>query len=137
MLNQTHFFVFSVAITISYGFYIITADDESFGYPSDMDLPAAINSGSRSGAPFVPELLLPGSMSVLDDGDDEDYLERIGRLQHALRAKKSTVTLAELHSQNIRPLDLDGVQLVRNYEDDSTDNRIKRSSAPVEYVILG
>uniref|UniRef100_A0AC34RFH3 Uncharacterized protein n=1 Tax=Panagrolaimus sp. JU765 TaxID=591449 RepID=A0AC34RFH3_9BILA len=55
---------------------------------------------------FIPKLAIPQAIAVLDD-DDLDYMDRVNRLQHALKVKRSVVSEADGYSQNIRPIDLD------------------------------
>uniref|UniRef100_A0AC35FST0 Secreted protein n=1 Tax=Panagrolaimus sp. PS1159 TaxID=55785 RepID=A0AC35FST0_9BILA len=156
LFSRTHFFLFSLAITAAYGFYIITTDDG--GFPG-----SELLGGQGGGVPisdgYVPELAVPEGVMVFQD-DDEDYMDRVERLQHALRTKRDVIALADAYSQNIRPMDLDGMRLVRepviefddeyddghDDEDDVIPSRLtKRSAAgspstqrgiPISFVII-
>ncbi|KAE9552921.1 hypothetical protein FO519_003863 [Halicephalobus sp. NKZ332] len=110
MLSRTHFFLLTVAVTTAYGFYIITTDEDSvLRYPEIG--PFEGPSGGFETEGFVPKLSLQ-SLAVLDE-DDLDYLDRVNRLQRALKVKRSVIDEANAFSQNIRPIDLDGMKLVR------------------------
>uniref|UniRef100_A0A914Z7C5 Uncharacterized protein n=1 Tax=Panagrolaimus superbus TaxID=310955 RepID=A0A914Z7C5_9BILA len=103
LFSRTHFFIFSLAITATYGFYIITSDDG--GFPGSELLGGSSGGVSNNG--YIPELAVPEGVMVFQD-DDEDYMDRVERLQHALRTKRNVIALADAYSQNIRPMDLDG-----------------------------
>uniref|UniRef100_A0AC34FSD6 Secreted protein n=1 Tax=Panagrolaimus sp. ES5 TaxID=591445 RepID=A0AC34FSD6_9BILA len=155
LFSRTHFFIFSLAITAAYGFYIITSDDG--GFPGSELLGGSSGGVQNNG--YVPELAVPEGVMVFQD-DDEDYMDRVERLQHALRTKRDVIALADAYSQNIRPMDLDGMRLVRepviefddeyddgqeDDEDDVIPSRLtKRSSGssssqramPISFVII-
>uniref|UniRef100_A0AC34R850 Uncharacterized protein n=1 Tax=Panagrolaimus sp. JU765 TaxID=591449 RepID=A0AC34R850_9BILA len=90
---------------------------------------------------FIPKLAIPQAIAVLDD-DDLDYMDRVNRLQHALKVKRSVVSEADGYSQNIRPIDLDGMKLVRapiiellDEEDyfEPIPRRVSRMDAPAPF----
>jgi hypothetical protein len=154
MVNRfTIAFLLLLAVSLSYGFYIITTNDNVplRSYPQPRQQAYLVELPDEEEEDDGDDMLFANGGSINPQmalgGEDMDYLDRAERLRQALQQRRALIELAERYSQGISPSDLNGMELVRSpqsladeYETDSLpiyyESPKKRGMVPVSYVLV-